>query len=481
MQPILGFAPDADQTTPGILSDCSNLVPALIGMEGGPALITPSGVPVLPNACRGAAVIYKLDNTRRVFAATSTAIYELVSGAWLDRSRAGLYVGSSETQWSVTQFGDSTLLANGAAKIQRSTDGAFADVASAPIAQVVFSVGSFVMALNTNDGAVKPDGWHCSAVFDDTDWTPSITTQAASGRLVATPGRLTAGARLGEYAVAYKERSIYLGQYVGAPVVWDWIQVPGGDAGCVGKNAICDLGGVHFFVGADNFWLFDGTRPVPIGDGSVREWYVGNASSKFSYKTVCIYDRETNRVWVFYPSTDSDQCDSALVYHVQSKQWGRADIPIQAALSYVSGGVTFDTLGTVAATYDTLPNVSFDSPIWSSGARALSVFNASNQLQSLTGQSVGSSMTTGEVGDDDAVMLLQQIRLRFAYSPLAALVQTSYMPNSGGDFAPGVSGMMNDGKFDTLKAARWHKATVSFTGPVRVTHMTAKMQPEGNR
>jgi hypothetical protein len=346
---------------------------------------------------------------------------------------------------------------------------------------VVFSVGSFVMALNTDDGAVKPDGWHCSAVFDDTDWTPSITTQAASGRLVATPGRLTAGARLGEYAVAYKERSIYLAQYVGAPVIWDWTQIPGGEAGCVGKNAVCDLGGVHFFVGADNFFLFDGTRPVPIGDGSVRQWFVVNSSAKYLYKTTCTYDRETNLVWIFYPSLGSSVCDSALVYHVQSKRWGRADIPVQAVLSYVSSAATFDGMDGAAPSFDTLPPVSFDSPFWYAGTRALSIFDTSNQMKSFSGQSSSSSLTTGEVGDDDAVMLLQQIRLRYAVAPSAATVQTSYMPNSGGDFVAGVSGAMNDGKFDTLKAARWHKATISFTGPVRVTHMAAKMQPEGNR
>jgi len=40
---------------------------------------------------------------------------------------------------------------------------------------------------------------------------------------------------------------------------------------------------------------------------------------------------------------------------------------------------------------------------------------------------------------------------------------------------------MNDGKFDTLKSARWHKAQVSFAGPVLVTHIDAKLKPAGTR
>ena len=478
MFPLVGFAPDADQTTPGVLSDCQNLIPSLIGMEGAPEPVAQAGIPPLPAACRGTAVVYKLDNTRRIFAATTAGIYELVAGAWTNRSRVGGYSGSADARWSFAQFGDTTLMANGAQKIQRSTSGAFADIATAPIAQVIFSVGSFVMALNT-DGST--DGWHCCAAFDDTDWTQSLTTQAASGRLVATPGHLTAGARLGEYAIAYKERSIFLGQYVGTPVIWDWVQVAGGDAGCVGKNALCDIGGAHFFVGPDNFWLFDGTRPIPIGDGAVRRWFVEKASSDYLYKTTCVFDRENNRVWVFYPKAGSTECDGVLVYHVQTKQWGRADRSIQSALMHVTPGVTFNTWNDYGATFNSLPSVGFDSPFWASAARVLSVFDSTNQLKSYTGESVSSSLTTGEVGDDDAVSKLQQIRLRYRQAPSAATAQTLHSANSGGTFAVGVSGNMNDGKFDLLRSARWHKATVTFTGPVQVTHVNAKFKPAGRR
>lgn len=481
MTPIMGFAPDIDQTTPGVLSDCVNLIPHLHGMAGGPAAVTPPGVPALDAACKGAAVVFKLDGTRRIFAGTGGKQYELDAGAWVDRSRVSDYVTGPDARWSYAQFGDATLACTGAEVIQRSITGAFSDIAGAPKAGVIFSVGTFVMALDTDDGVAKPDGWHCCAAFDDSDWAPSLTTQAASGRLVSTPGRLTAGARLGEYAVAYKNRSIYMGQYVGPPAVWDWTQVADGGAGCIGKNALCDIGGGHFFVGPDNFWIFDGSRPQPIADGVLRQWFAASSSAEYLYKTVCTFDRANSLVWVFYPSSGATECDSVLVYHVLSKRWGRADRRIQCALTYVTPPSTYDTLSAFSATYDEFPPISFDSPLFLSGYSMLAIFNDANQLQTLSGASVSSSFTTGEVGDDDAVMLLQQIRLRYAEAPASASVQTQHMQNSGSTYAIGVSGSINDGKFDTLKAARWHKATVSFSGPVRVTHMDAKMKQAGTR
>lgn len=481
MIPLIGFAPDADVTTPGLIYSCSNLVPYLNGMEGAPEPATPASTPALAAACLGAAVVTKLDDTRRIIAGTASKLYELSAGAWTDIGRAAAYNGGVDTRWSITQFGDATLCANRADVIQRSSGGSFADVATAPKAEILFSVGAFVMALNTNDGSEKPDGWHCCAAFDDTSWTPSLATQATSGRLVATAGKLTAGMRLGEYAIAYKMKSIYLGQYVGAPTVWNWLQVPGGEAGCVGKEAICDIGGAHFFVGDDNIWVFDGTRPVPVADGYVRQFFFDNSNPSYRYKTICVFDRQKNLVWVFYPSLGASTPDSALVYHITAKKWGVANRSIEAALNYISGGVTIDGLSSISATIDGLSSYSFDSQFWLAGGKSMSIFNTSHQLQSMTGTSLSSSMTTGDVGDDDAVSALNKIRLRYAIAPGSASVQTFIQMNSGTGFAAAASGAVLDGKFDLRQSARWHKATFSFTGPVRVTHMDADLAPAGGR
>lgn len=481
MIPLIGFAPDADVTTPGLITSCSNLIPYINGMEGAPEPATPASTPALAAACIGAAVVTKLDDTRRIIAGTSTKLYELSSGTWNDIGRVAAYNGGVDTRWSITQFGDATLCANRADVIQRSTGGSFADVATAPKAEILFTVGAFVMALNTNDGSEKPDGWHCCGAFDDTTWTPNLATQATSGRLVATAGRLTAGMRLGEYAIAYKMKSIYLGQYVGAPTVWNWLQVPGGEAGCIGKEAICDIGGAHFFVGDDNIWIFDGTRPVPVADGFVRQFFFDNSNPLYRYKTICIFDRQKNLVWVFYPSLGSQTPDSALVYHVTAKKWGVANRSIEAALNYVSGGIAIDGISALSSTIDGLTSYSFNSQFWLSGGKSMSIFNASHQLQSMTGTSVSSSMTTGDVGDDDAVSALNKIRLRYASAPTSASVQTFIQMNSGIGFTAAASGSVLDGKFDLRQSARWHRATFSFNGPVRVTHMDADLAPAGGR
>ena len=119
MDKLLGFAPDADPTTPGVITSATNFIPYQNGMMGAPTGQNPLGVPALSAACHGATVVEKLDATRRIIAGTTSKLYELSSGSWSDVSKAGGYTGGSDTAWSFAQFGDATLAANGVDKIQR--------------------------------------------------------------------------------------------------------------------------------------------------------------------------------------------------------------------------------------------------------------------------------------------------------------------------------------------------------------------------
>ncbi len=483
MDKLLGFMPDADPTTPGALLDCDNIIPAESGVQSAPSPVTPADVPPLADVCRGAAVVSKLDDLRRIFAGTDSNLYELVAGAW--SSVGSGYGGGPDARWTFAQFGDSTIASNLADAMQRSTGGAFSAIAGAPKARVVFTVQGFVMALHTDDAGfgLNPDRWWCSAAFDDTDWTPSVTTQATTGRLVSAPGRITAGGRLGDYAVVYKEKAIYVGQYVGAPVVWDWQLIPGGDAGCVGQEAWCDVGGAHFIVGYESFYLFDGVRATPIGTGQIRQWFAENSDPDFRYRTRCLFDRQNNRVWVFFCGNGYDQPNQALVYHMLSKQWGKVQWTAEAVLNYyTSSPYSMDTLDDLTPTFDAFPDVAFDSQFWWAGGQSVAGFNSSHQLQAFVGVSGTSTFKTWMVGDDEAYSLLNKIRMRFlpGRRPVTAVCQTLKGTDMT-DMTLGTSSSLNDGKFDVLDSARWHQANLTFTGTCQPSGIAMQLVKQGSR
>lgn len=478
--PLNNFAPDLDPTTPGIMVDCDNLLPTLKGYRAAPSPVS-LGMPALAAACRGLIVVRKLDNTWRIFAGTGAALYEATGNTWTDRSKAGGYSNPAESRWRFAQFGNVTLAANRSDPMQQALDAGFDDVPTAPKASIIETVNGFVMAFDTVDGTYgdRPDGWWCSALRNQADWTPAIATQSANGRLLDTPGPVRAGRRLGADIVAYKERSMYLGRYVGPPVIWTWTLIPG-EIGALSQEAVIDIGTAHVFLGADDFYLFDGTRPTSIG-ASLREWFFADLDPAYQYRVQSLHDRTNALAYWFYPTVGSDGALTKWVaYHYKANKWGHGMLTIEAASEYLNGAITFDSLGDLFATYDDIPPIAYDSPYWTESSALMSVVNSSHVLQSLEGTAGTASFTTGDLGDDEVFTTLTRVRPRFITAPASA--ELDHLVHDTLDAVPAQveSSALNSGKFDALWSARWHRLRVTTTGDMEIMALAAQFQEDGS-
>lgn len=483
MTPLAGFVPDVDPATQGVIVDATNVIPHPAGMRGAPTAVAVSGVPALADTCRNSAVATLLGGTRRIFAGTSAKLYELSGGSWTDVSRGASYSLGADDRWDFVQYGDATLTCNKSTVIQRSNgSGAFADIATAPKAAIIEAAAGFVLAFNTNEGTYgdSPDRWWCSGLNDDTLWTPSLATQSTTGRLVSSPGQIAAAKAFGDQVVVYKDRAIYLGRYVGTPAVWQFDQVPG-DIGCVGTDAVTDIGPAQIFVGRADIYYFDGTRPVSIADGVIRQWFYNNASQNYLYKTTLVHDKQNNIVWFYYVSQSSTSgvLDSALAYHLGRKQWGVATQSIEAAMNYVSAGYTFDTMP--GSTFDTVPDVSYDSQYWLAGGRITTVFNTSHQMCSLTGVTGASSMTLFDVGDDQQVTKMQRLRVSYLTNPTSATCAGFVRMARGAISSTGGTGTYTNGKFDIRQAGRFHRIKIDAMGNWVASGVDFSITPAGQR
>jgi hypothetical protein len=487
MNPIAGWLPDADPTTPGVFTDCQHVVSSAAGYVGAPSPIA-AAVATVGADVRGATVATDLSGNRRIYAGTQTKLFLLTSGTWSDVSHvAGPYVGSSESRWSFAQFGNTTMASNLTDAMQQFKQGAsrFADVPTAPKAKIIVSASNnFVLAFYTNEATygVSPDRWWCCAQNNQEDWVPNVSTGANTARLIAEEGPITAAGTLGDYVVAYKNQAIFVGSFVGAPVGFQWMLIPGGTAGCIGQDAWCDIGGAHFIVGPDMLWIFDGTRPMPVGLGETRDWFYANSSPAWRYRTQAIYDKLHKLVRVAYPSLTSDgELDATITYNVSTKKWSRDDNNIAAFLNFVQPGTTINGLDSYAATINTLPDVPVDSPFWSAGGEAASYFDSTGKLWNLSGVAQDSYIVTGDMGDDDGVSMIDRFRVRYSLAPTTAQCTGQYKMNEGDAFTLGPVNAINDGKFDIRQSARFHRFRVDMTGPHIETAYDAKPRAAGRR
>lgn len=483
MIPLIGFAPDLDPATPGVITDCSNLVPTAKGMAGAPTALD-AGVAALPLACRGAAVVTLLNGQRRVFAGTQTKLYELTGTSFTDQSRAGSYTGSTENRWRFSQFGNISLSCNQTEKIQFSNGGAFADIAQAPRARIIETASGFVLAFGVNDpyvGGDRADGWACSGLYDYATWTPGATTQAAFGYLLDTPGDIRAAKRLGKDVAVYKERSTYLGRYVGPPVVWAFDLV-GSSAGAISQEAVLDTGSAHLFIGHDDFWIFDGGAPRPIG-APIKEWFFANSDSGYRQNIRAYFDRSKNSAWWFYPANGSSGgLTDAVVYNLSNGRWGRVTLPIEAVLLYQQPDTTYDNWPPGGAvTFDTVPDVPFDSPVFDTSAAVMGVFGTDHRIKTVTGPCATASLTTGDIGEDDMFSTLTRLTPRFVRTPTIASLTHSTRDVSGGRLDVRSTSTLNGNRFDPLASGRWHRLRMDCAGDFEIIGMAPNLVPDGEQ
>jgi hypothetical protein len=478
--PLLGFLPDAEPTTPGVITDCDQVIGYESGMRTAPAVNT-VGLPATTDAVRGAFLGVTLSGAKRFYVGTVAQLLEAGATSYTDRSSA-VYALGSDDRWSFAQFGDTTLAVTPSELVQRSTGGAFADIVGSPQAKIVEQSLGFAMLFATNEATNgdDTDRWWCSANFDETDWTPDVTTQCTTGRLVSSPGPIIAGKRFGDAIIAYKNRSMYVGTYQGPPVVWDFTLVSY-DVGCVGIDAVVDTNIGHVFVGEDDIYVFDGTAPRSIAVGQVKQWFNNNCDPTYRYKTKLLWDRANSLVWIFFPARGSSACDSGLVYHTASKKWGLADNDVSAVFTYSAAGWTYDSGHTLVTTYDALPDIAYDSPFWVAGSPVPGIVGTDKIVKTLTANSSASSFTTGDFGDDEGQTDCFEFRVRYVQTPTTATV-LGYTKNEEGETAMNAeSASKADGKFDMRQSGRFHSFQCDMTGAAKFIAVRPKLQPSGGR
>lgn len=482
-----GFAPDLDPRIEGLIIDGVRFVPTQNGFR---PMKSPeaTGLPALDSECRNAGVMLKTDDSTRIIAGTQTKLYESNSGtSWSDISN-GTYTGGSESLWRFAQFGDTTYAVNGVDPMQYSSSGAFADRGGdAPVAEIIESVWpGFLMAFNYNDGTDTPDGWYCSALNNDADWTNSIATQSASGRLTDTPGPIRAGKALGQDVIAYKERSMYIGRYIGPPLIWEWQLIPG-DIGAPSQESVVNIETAHIFPGYENFYYFDGSRPVPIGN-PLKEWYNDNIEKTYRYKMKSLHDRDNSNVYFFYAESDGTICAS-LVYNYRADKWGKASLydgnKLQAAFEYLTGGLSYEGLGSLYTTYDNLPAIPYDSPFWTAATPQPAIFQDDNTLYSLTGtpadqEAQESSIAASYFGDDETYTLVDRVRLKFTEdSKNLANVDLRTTEYVGDSLTSNGPYSFNGNKADMFVSAKWHSPKFTLRGDYEVVGYSLEYEENG--
>lgn len=190
-------------------------------------------------------------------------------------------------------------------------------------AKIVRNFNEFVVLLHpTEDGDVYPFRvrW-CKKGYPEVWKNDPVTGLGEAGfsDLTETTDWLVGAERLNYYLVIYKERSIYLMEYIGAPTVMRITRLVDG-VGLLGPKCVAIMGDSHIILGNDNVYEVTTSSFLPIGDAISNELF-GLMNPEKHDQIVMFTAEESNEIILAFPSTSSDTPDMFYVYNYAMKTW----------------------------------------------------------------------------------------------------------------------------------------------------------------
>ena len=156
---------------------------------------------------------------------------------------------------------------------------------------------------------------------DYTNWVPSISS--TSGEVILADGTKIVGAKRSRNAInIWTDNALWSMTFVGPPFIFQFSQL-GTNCGLIAQHAGVDYDGRAVWMGYDNFYVFDGQ--VRSLDCTVRRFIFDRLNMDQKDKIFCGINSEFKEIIWLYPSTDSTECDSYVVWSPDENYWSYGD------------------------------------------------------------------------------------------------------------------------------------------------------------
>lgn len=172
---------------------------------------------------------------------------------------------------------------------------------SPPKAKYLAYVTPYLLAAYTDDG-VTVEPWRVA--WSDTS-NPEVWTGGNTGEALVTdePSIIQNIAKLNEFAAVYKKQSLAIGIKVDPPDIFRFETIKTG-IGLASPRAFADVEGQHYFMGHNDFHVWNGIRVESIGN-AVREHVFSRINRSKINRCFAIHVQEQTEVW-FFILTSSD-------------------------------------------------------------------------------------------------------------------------------------------------------------------------------
>lgn len=164
-------------------------------------------------------------------------------------------------------------------------------------------------------------------------WTSDATNEAGDFEF-QTVGSFVKAVRIrGQMLVLYTTDA-HVMNYIGQPFVFGRERI-GVDCGPVGSGAVAVTGSFVSWMGSKRFWSYEGGTAEPL-QSDVADYVFQRLNTTQAYKTTAAHNGEFGEIWWFYPSGNSDEPNSYVIYNYREGHWSIGEIGRSA---WVDSGV----------------------------------------------------------------------------------------------------------------------------------------------
>jgi len=155
------------------------------------------------------------------------------------------------------------------------------------------------------------------------EWRALPTTTAGELR-IGTGSEIVAAVQTKQQVLVLTDVSVHALQYIGDPFTFG-VQEVSSATSIMGPNAAVAVGDAVFWMGKNEFYVYDGAvAQLPC---DVKEYVFDDFNVEQSQKTFAGHNASFSEVWWFYPSTDSAINDRYVVYNYEQKVWYYGTMP----------------------------------------------------------------------------------------------------------------------------------------------------------
>ena len=233
------------------------------------------------------------------------------------------------TQWSLDNFGEDLLaVRRGGQLLHWDADASIVPIRTSIVGTGPSKINSIVVspndrhviALGTNEFATSTFNpllirWSDQERYYN--WQPSVSS--TSGELQLIDGTQIEGAVRSRNAIhVWTDKAMYALQFVGPPFIFRLTQL-GSNCGMIGPHAAIDVDGASFWMGDNNFFVFDGR--VRKLNCTVRRFLYDDFNMTNKDKVFAGVNSEFNEVIWFYPKADSSEPNAYVIYNFAEDSW----------------------------------------------------------------------------------------------------------------------------------------------------------------